>query len=543
MAMITDPDLMAVGTEITLDTSAKTFTLVEAGDLVAKDGVDANALWSFFVDIWATATYQPYPFPMNKIDNRSGQYIFGRDPGGNYNGWKPADDTTRQMIRNGGWREYSAAGVLNREYFCAVLQGSAPSGCQAYYLRKSVGSGGTPINYTFTDLPNEAVQVFGDASNGNFDDRAYFKSFIREYNYTYDDATLTDISETATGPYKLPFGMSSAAETKITAADGAMSGSPYSKILVRYFSGAFTKAVESATGRNFGIVIDVGTHSGIDGSMSTSGNTLTSAAAGITGADFTGGTIKVHEGTNKGTYTISGTPTGSVVTITGTFAATESNSSFTLYPATSLGASLSQIYTKIQYLLRQNSDIDTTGGTVTGKTADLLLNFVGDSLKCGLYAPTNPNGGGSGVIVEGIQDADLNSIVFYDNGATSREYPYASAGTFSFNSPLTSGGTGYYKLYYETTPGGDDFGEAAAVVVNDKDGNPIQGTISGASISFSFDYTNNTQGGYSGSTDRDVILVWGNPNSAKPGISTGTITQSKAISIAAVAEVDPSYVS
>ena len=56
MTMITDPDLMAVGTEITLDTAARTFTLIEAGDLVAKDGVDANALWSFFVDLWATAT-------------------------------------------------------------------------------------------------------------------------------------------------------------------------------------------------------------------------------------------------------------------------------------------------------------------------------------------------------------------------------------------------------------------------------------------------------------------------------------------------------
>lgn len=149
---------------------------------------------------------------------------------------------------------------------------------------------------------------------------------------------------------------------------------------------------------------------------------------------------------------------------------------------------------------------------------------------------------GAGVIVEGIADADLNSIVFYDNTAASREYPYASAGTFSFNAPLTSGGTGYYKLYYTTTPGGDDFGEGTAIVVNDKDGNPIQGTISGASISFSFDYTNNTQGGYSGSTNRDVTLVWGNPAAAKPGISTGTITQSKAITVAAVAEVDPSYV-
>jgi GH18 family chitinase len=105
---------------------------------------------------------------MNKVDNRSGQYIFGRDPGGTYNGWKPADDTTRQMLRNGGWNEYSSAGVLNRVYFGAVLQGGVSAGSQCYYQKES---GGAAINYTFTDLPNEARQVFGDATNGNFDNR------------------------------------------------------------------------------------------------------------------------------------------------------------------------------------------------------------------------------------------------------------------------------------------------------------------------------------------------------------------------------------
>lgn len=610
MAMITDPDLMAVGTEITIDTSARTFTLVEAGDLVAKDGVDANALWSFFVDLWATATYQPYPFPMNKIDNRSGQYIFGRDPGGNYNGWKPASDATRQMIRNGGWSEYSSGGVLNRQYFGAVLQGAAPSGAQLYYQK---ASGGAAANYTFTDLPNEAIQVYGDASNGNFDSRTYFKSFLRTQGYTFDDSSLTDISETATGAYKLPFGINSSSDLDITAADavvtksetitaaswtggtatftatahgysvgdivvisgvtpsaynrhgaitaadantfgiaiaadpgtytsGGTAKSGYDKVVAKYFASAFAKDIDSATDRSFGIVIEIGTHSGVDGSMTATGTVLTSAIGGIdTGGYFTGGTLKVWEGTNAGTYTVASV-TATTITISGTtFAATESSSSFTLYPAGGLGLSLQEAYTKVQYLLRQNSNINSvSGGTsVTGKTADLLLNFVGPSLKCGFYAPTNGAGGGTGVVVEGVTDAELNSIVFYDNGGTAREYPYASAGTFAFNAPLIGG---YYKLYYTTTPGGDDFGEATAVVVNDKDGNPIQGTISGASVSFSFDYTNNTQGGYSGSTSRNVTLVWGNPNSAKPGISTGTITQSKAISIAAVAETDPSYV-
>ena len=448
MALIQDPDLLNIGTEITINTGARTFTLVEAGNLVAKDGVDMNALWSFFVDKWATATYKPFPFPMNKVDNRSGQYIFGRDPGGTYNGWKPADDTTRQMLRNGGWNEYSNAGVLNRVYFGAVLQGGVSAGSQCYYQKEASGPA---IDYTFTDLPNEARQVFGDASNGNFDHRTFFKSFNRTYGYTFDDVSLTDISETATGPYKLPFGINTAADLNLTANDTNVVLTPYDSCTIAY-------------------------------------NSATSNA-----------TI------GAGSY------------------------QFKKY-ITHTNLTRHQIYTRMQYLLRQNSNINTggTAGTVTGKTADLICWFVGPTLYTrAFFTP---------------MAADLNDVVFIDDNGVERVFPYASAGTLNFNSNLTSGGTGYYTLYYTTTPGGDDFGEGTAIIVKDKDGVDITGTITGASIAFTFDYSNNTQGGYLGSTNRDVTLVWGNPGVAKPGVSTGQITQSKGISISAVAEADPSYV-
>ena len=448
MALIQDPDLLNIGTEITINTGARTFTLVEAGNLVAKDGVDMNALWSFFVDKWATATYKPFPFPMNKVDNRSGQYIFGRDPGGTYNGWKPADDTTRQMLRNGGWNEYSNAGVLNRVYFGAVLQGGVSAGSQCYYQKEASGPA---INYTFTDLPNEARQVYGDATNGNFDHRTFFKSFNRTYGYTFDDVSLTDISETATGPYKLPFGINTAADLNLTANDTNVVLTPY---------GTCTIAYNSAT------------------SNATIG---------------------------AGSY-----PFRKYITHT--------------------KLTRHQIYTRMQYLLRQNSNINTggTAGTVTGKTADLICWFVGPTLYTrAFFTPIA---------------ADLNDVVFIDDNGVERVFPYASAGTLNFNSNLTSGGTGYYTLYYTTTPGGDDFGEGTAIIVKDKDGVGITGTITGASIAFTFDYSNNTQGGYLGGTNRDVTLVWGNPGVAKPGVSTGQITQSKGISISAVAEADPSYV-
>ena len=446
--MIIDPDDLVVNTNITFNLPAKTFDFVVAGGLVAKDGVDTNALWSKFVDLWGTATYKPYPFPMNKVDNRSGQYAFGRDPGGNFNGWKPGSDATRQMLRNGGWNEYSAAGVLNRVYFGAVLQGGVSTGAQLYYQKTS---GGAATPYTFTDLPNEAVQVFGDATNGAFDNRVFFKSFAREYGFTYDDVSLVDISESATGAYKLPFGINTSADLDITANDATVS----------------------------------------------------------TTAPYNTTTYKVDSTTTNKTIGAGSYPFKKTIAHT--------------------NASLKQIYTKMQYLLRQGTDINTggTGGVITGKTADLICWFVGPTLYSrAFFTP---------------MAADLNNVIFIDDNGVERQFPYASAGTMSFNAPLTAGSTGYYTMYYATTPGGDDYGEGTAIIVKDKDGVDISGTITSGSIAFTFDYSNNVQGGYAGSTDRNVVLAWGNPGAAKPGISTGTITQSKAIGVSAVAESDPSY--
>jgi hypothetical protein len=452
MAMITDPDDLIVGTNLSFDTSAKTFTLSVGGSLVAKDGVDGNALWSKFVDLWATSTYQPFPFPMNKVDNRSGQYVFGRDPGGSYNGWKPANDATRQMIRNSGWSEYSGAGVLNRQYVGMVgLASGFPSGAQFYYQR---ASGGSAINFTFTDAPNEAIQVFGDASNGNFDNRTYFKIFCREYNYTYDDAVLADVAETATGAYKIALPIAVSAEvSKIVANDATVAANaPYTGITVEFF--------------------------GSDQNRTIGGGSYPFR--------------KIIEGN---------------------------------------GGTLEEIYTKMQYLLRQNSDIDSGAGSVIGKTADQLCYFVGDTL----YTT-------QGVFIEDVLSADLNRVVFLDQNNVQRSYPYAAAGSLNFNANLTSGGTGYYKLYFTTLPGAsNDYGESGAVVVDDNAAADISGTISGSSISFTFDYDGNVQGGRTAGTDAAVTLVAGNPGVAKPVVVTGTLTRSKTISLTATAEADPSY--
>jgi len=547
MAKITDPDSLNVGVEITLNTGALTFTLIEAGNLTAKDGVTANALWAKFVDLWTSDTYQPFDFPMNIYDARSGQFVFGQDPGGAYSGWAPADDVTRQMIRDGGWGEYDAAGDLNRQYVGMVaLAAGFPALAQFYYQLTATGA---KADFTYDDAPNEAIQVFGDAANGDFDTRAFFKLFCREESYLYDDAILDDIDEVATGAYKLQLPIAVGVDLDITDTDGNVSTiEPYISTNIKYFTGSFEREIDDpVTNREFGIVVDVGgCHSGIDGTAPGAASVLTSAEGGMTIDEFASGTLTIYEGTDKGTTFPVVSNTATTITVTGTIAV-GATLSFTAFPAAPEATDLDEFYTKVQYELRQNSDINDIAGTVTGSTASLLLNFVGSSLKCGFYAPTNPNGGGTGVLVQGVASADVNNIVFYDNGETSREYPYASAGDMTYNTPLTEGSTGYYRMYFLNDDAGDnngyDYGTADAITVNDSDGNPITGTITSGTMEFSYDFSGNVQRGTgSDGENAPIVLVAGNAGEAKPVVVYATIIQSKAILVPAVAEVDRGYI-
>jgi len=448
MAKITNRAQLNVGTEITIDEPNRTFTLVPAGNLVAKDGVSIQALWSKFSDLWATSTYQDSPFPMNAIDALSGQYAFGVDPGGNYNGWRPANDTTREMMRDGGWEEYSSAGVLLRVYTGIVGLGSVSTGSQLYYQRETADA---PTNFTFTDQANQGVQVYGNADNGNFDKRTFFKGFVREQGKKFKDSVLSDTGKTATGAYIVNLLLSNEDDLKITALDAALTGAPYSGITVTYYGSNQNRSI-GGSNYPFRIIIN--------------GN----------------------------------------------------------------NATLEQIYTKIQYLLRQPTDIDSGAGTVVGQTAASMLEFVGDTLQTKL-----------GVYIDNIQGADSNRIIFKDQNGVDRTNPFTAAGVLSFNTLLVGAGSSY-RLMYVAPPGADnDYGEAGAITVHNAAGVPIAGTITDAAIGFDYDYDGNTQGGFSAGTDRPVVLIGIRPGAGKFAVATGTLTRSKAISLSLVAELDRAY--
>jgi len=455
MALITDPDLLADeatyagATEVYIDPSAKTIRLTKVGDL-SDDGVTLKCLYSFLKEEWKddpnAKNLAAFPFPMTPITDESFELV---------EGWDFYADATRYLIRTAGWTVKNTAGLVTQKWAGIVGLGTIEANDQLYYQQ---ASGGTPTNVQLTGQVNQAVQILRDddgdgvfVEGDDFDRRAYFALFVREYDQLYGKADLNDIGVTAMDSIAYRFPISTGDDLNVQAADATVSSStPYTAIKVRYFDQPFSRMVDSTTVRNYGIVIDVGTHSGVDGSAPGGASVLTTAEGGMSVNAYAAGVLTIHEGTDKGVSFPIVSNTATTITVTGTIAS-GSNLSFTAQLASPVVATAEQIYTKVQWALRQSGDIDETDATVTGKTADELMRFVGSTLVCGDPSPTNPNGGGTGVIIEGFRAADTNRIEFYDATATKRTFPYVASLAVNFGDNLKNDGAAKYWVYFTYT--------------------------------------------------------------------------------------------
>ena len=384
------------------------------------------------------------------------------------NSWNWHDSTTIELLRDGGWALKDTGGTSQEEYMNITSLGSfVDSTDQAYYIQTASG---IPNNFVYDDAVNEAVKIYGDATHGDVDYRAYFKPFLREYQKTYDEYDLLTeqvLSAVTYKKYALP--LSNAADSvKITNNDTTVSGSaPYTEITVKYYDAPQGRDIGGTT-YYFDVIIDAGA------------------------------------GKNN---------------------------------------TLEQIYERIQYLLRQAYDInDHTTLAVRGNTAGVMLEFVGDTL----YTQTAEwvwNGGAQsgGVFIDNIKDADVNRIYFKDNTGTNRSYPYIAAGELQFNDNLQGDSDARYWMYFDSTPSGS-YGTASGILVEDSNDVVISGTVAAqASVSYSFDYDGNTQGGRTSGTDADVVVICIGLDSAQWVRTNYTIVSSKTNNISIVSPLERNY--
>lgn len=199
------------------------------------------------------------------------------------------------------------------------------------------------------------------------------------------------------------------------------------------------------------------------------------------------------------------------------------------WKVTGNNTTLANIYQFIQHQLRQTTDIDWGASTHRGDVTDLLMSYAA------------PTGTSLDLFVDNLVSTDINSITYKDATGTNRTNPYVAAGTISFNANLVADASAKYWLFYTTNPTGN-YGTSTAVLVKDSLGADITGNISAqSSISFTYDYDNNTDGGRTASTDANVTLVAIGLNTAQFVIATGTIAKSTANSLSVTSSLERNY--
>jgi hypothetical protein len=250
MALVIDPDDLNEGTEVDIDGVAKTITLNIAGNLSA-DGVTGQCLYSFLKLRWkANANLTPIPFPMVAITPESFEFV---------SGWEPEDDATRKLLRQCGWAEVAVGGAVKRRYFGAITLGNIDAtsktvGDKAYYF----AAGDTSrTEFTYAGPVDEAIQYFGDASNGNFDNTStVYTLAIRQEGKTFGASTTTAIGLSSLSPIAYRFPVSEATDLKITETDANIATqAPYTGMSIEWYATPQSRNIGGAN-YDFSIIID-----------------------------------------------------------------------------------------------------------------------------------------------------------------------------------------------------------------------------------------------------------------------------------------------
>lgn len=445
MALITSPADLNQGTEVTIDSTARTITLNSGSGNLSNDGVTLQALYSFLKEEWKDDnTLIPFPFPMEAITPEQFEFV---------NDWEPNNDTTRKLVRTGGWAEVASNGDRKREYVGVITLGNIDAGDVAYYAFDSQTS---KTDFDFDGPVNEAIQIFGDASNGDFDFRnEVLTLFIRVQGKTFGQVSSTDIGLSTLGNKVERFPLSEAPDLNITATDTEIENdAPFTGMSIEFFDTAQSQAM-GTTSHDFGVIVDAN------------------------------------------------------------------------------GGTTSQVYQFIQYSLRQDSDVNEGTDVVNGLLADAMAVFVGDRLDT--LPVTNVAGGGEGVFIEDISALAINDVRYIDNTGVYRTFPFVAAGVLNFSETLETDPDTIYRMFFTSVPDGD-FGTSDAVTVNDSNGDPIAGNLSGQpTASFSFDYDGNTQGNRTAETPAPVTVVAIGLDNAQYVAATGTINRSTSNVISLVA--------
>ncbi len=426
---------IGVSADLWLDTANVEIQLATGNNLSQPTGISLQNLYSFIIESrYANDELMPYHDPVVAISATAGEFELRR-------GWHLKDNTTRDLIRDGGLAQYSAANALEIEWLNITGLGNLATAATPYYWQSDV-TNPTIVEAINSGLPNQLVQVFGDASNGNFDLRTFLKLSIRaqgENTVTYDLAAEQDLSSLNPQRYFIP--LTTTANPNITIADtaidansdGAADIAPFDGMSVTYLDGTgFTAWANSTVYAANAVVSDGGRWY-----ITTAGGTSSGTGVG----DDTGVTWAAYSGERQ---------------IDGSYYAFN-----IIYDANN--GTLEQMTAYLFWLVRQDVDIDAGSANRTGRVADRIATTRGSDLIMA-----------TGGVVDSFAIAAQLTHIPVDVGGTERPYPAPPVG---FSAANVADGSRFFLAHEQTftvaaadintadndiTLGNDNNGDAAA---------------------------------------------------------------------------------
>ena len=270
MAKLLDPDDLTYivdGTPSTenlrFNTTAKTIQLVAGGNLVAKDGVTGQCLFSKIKEvIKASSLLISVPLPVKEMIHDESMELV--------NGWTFADATTTKMVRDCGVAYVNTAGAVTAMFAGFVSLGTLPAAASdiataIYYTQSSAADANTAtfthVNTGTTFGVNELVQIYSD-TNGDgtpdYDYRAYVKTFLRPAGYTYGESSNADIGYPELTYKKYNFPLTSVVDAGVTVDDATLDGAGYSGLAIQWYASAQSAMLGTYGPYNFRVIITGG---------------------------------------------------------------------------------------------------------------------------------------------------------------------------------------------------------------------------------------------------------------------------------------------
>lgn len=449
-----------------------------------RDGCLGQAFYSFTVISWKDDAFliANAAFPMLTIDADAGKYVLGQDPSGNNSGWAPQDDAdlpvtesirTRKMFRNMGWSEIAADGTLNQQHagirtLGNYLDETEGTGDRAYYHFGTDTTVDNSIDFAFDGPVNEAVLVY-DGLATPADTTPAFAITVNN-TITRNDGGNWRTDGYIVGGQIVIFDAEDPANdgtyviaSVADAVDGALvvEGTPLTNnaddTTIRFGidnRNAITLKLRVRTtpgdsnARTFGQA-----NLGSAGEAVLSNRLFTFPLANVQDLDITETDANIdantpYTGMSVTYYATAQSHGGSGDLVGGPF-------NFGIVIVGNNGTN-TEVYEWTERQLRKTTDIDADADTAIGKMMDGLMRFQGTTLQVGsvdggLTFPANPDGGGSGVFITGLNSASRNDTVYYDNLGLVRSHPLGVPVTLDFNQTALDDPALVYTLFFDRT--------------------------------------------------------------------------------------------